>query len=1098
MRRFTAIAIAGLFACSAATVARADAPPSKEGVEFFEKNIRPVLVDKCYECHSQAKKKVKGKLRLDSYAAMLKGGESGKPSVVPGDPEKSLLVFSMTYKDKDSGDHDALLMPPPKNGKPKKLPDDVIEKFREWIKMGAPYPQDGAKSEATPAGPKAHWAYVPPTEPAVPQVKQASWVKNPVDSFVLSKLEAQNLHPSNPADKRTLIRRANFDLIGLPPTEQEVQAFQADNSPNAFEKVVDRLLASPRYGERWGRYWLDVARYADTKGYVFQEERRYPYAYTYRDWVIQSFNDDLPYDKFLILQIAADKLDLHGDTKPLAAEGFLTVGRRFLNQIPDIIDDRMDVVCRGTMAMTIGCARCHDHKFDPIPTKDYYSLYSVFANTVDPKETPLIGEPESTPEYEQFKKDLAHKLALWQAYREQKLNEHAAAMRDPQFIANSLLAAQFANTPKGDQYAQAPGVTRYTTERWTSFLGHRASLNDNVFSAWRAYAAVPPEQFAAKADEVTQTLASQTGINVLVARAFADAPKTIEEVAARYGKLLTSFDGDQPRQNPQEESLRLVIRGERSPVYVSAENLEKVLTHKEVNAERKLKQAADAFNATSPASPPHAMSVQDAPRMSEQHVFLRGNQGNWGETVKPHFLTVLSDGNPQSFADGSGRLELARDIASKDNPLTARVMVNRIWLHHFGQGLVRTPSDFGTRSDPPTHPELLDYLALRFVENGWSIKKIHKLIMLSATYQQGSEFDPAVAKRDPDNLLLSHFNRHRLDWEATRDSLLVAAGRLDTTTGGRPVEVMESTRRTVYGFIDRQNLPGLFRAFDFASPDTTSAQRFTTTVPQQALFLMNNPFVVQQAQALLRRPEIAGESDRAKRVIQLYRVLYNRAPTADELTLAATFISGEGAGNDDSIVWKYGYGQYDEVEHRTTSFTAFTHYSNAGWHPGTKFPDPTMNCLLLTAAGGHPGTDRQHAAIRRWVSPIDGVVRIMGTVSHMQAQGDGIRAHIISSRFGELAAWNVFNRKATTDVDNVEVKKGDTIDFLVDCGGGDLCDSFGWAPVIRVASAPVAGNDGPAVWSAEPSFAGPQAQPLNAWVKYAQVLLESNEFVFVD
>ena len=360
MRRLTGIAIAGLLACGAARLARAaDAPPpTKEGVEFFESKIRPVLVDKCYECHSEVKKKVKGKYRVDDFKSMFKGGESGKPGIVPGKPDDSQLYFSMTYMDTDSANHDALLMPPPKNGRPKKLPASVLEDFRKWIEMGAPVPQNGGKADATPKGDaQAHWAFVPPKDQPVPQVKASSWVKNAIDSFVLAKLEAQNLHPSNPADKRTLIRRATYDLTGLPPTESEVQAFEADPSPDAFERVVDRLLASPRYGERWGRYWLDVARYSDTKGYVFEEERRYPYSYTYRDWVIGAFNNDLPYDQFLIQQIAADKIDRHGDDRSLAAEGFLTLGRRFLNNTADIVDDRIDVVCRGTMALTVGCAR---------------------------------------------------------------------------------------------------------------------------------------------------------------------------------------------------------------------------------------------------------------------------------------------------------------------------------------------------------------------------------------------------------------------------------------------------------------------------------------------------------------------------------------------------------------------------------------------------------------------------------------------------------------------------------------------------------------------------------------------------------------------
>jgi hypothetical protein len=1091
------MAIAGLLACSAGRLARAQAAPptNQQGLDFFEQKIRPVLVEKCYECHSDVKKKVKGKLKLDDYASMLKGGESGKPAVVPGDPDKSQLVFSMTYTDKDTADHDALLMPPPKNGKPKKLPDSVINDFREWIKMGAPYPKEAPKAAGAAAtAPNAHWAFVSPKDSPIPQVQNAEWVKGPIDNFVLAKLEAQNLHPSNPADKRTLIRRATYDLTGLPPTDAEVQAFEADNSANAFEKVIDRLLASPRYGERWGRYWLDVARYSDTKGYVFEEERRYPYSYTYRDWVINAFNQDLPYDQFLIDQIAADRLDRHGDDHALAAEGFLTLGRRFLNNTADIVDDRIDVVCRGTMAMTVGCARCHDHKFDPISQKDYYSLYSVFANSVEPKEPPLIGEPEDTPAYEAFKKEMAGKEAAIEAFHNQKLAEHSAALRSEKQIAAYLLATQ--------SDAAVAGVVPFETHRWQKFLADQARSNDTVFRVWRAYAALPAADFSAKAGAVTETLQKETEQNnSLVVKAFATAPASMNQVAERYAKLLASFDADKPRDGKDEESLRLVLRGPDSPTVVAGDHASRIFNVAEQQRERALKRDAEAFRATNPAAPPRAMALQDASSVAEQHVFLRGNPGNWGDLVKPQFLSALRSVDSKPFSDGSGRLQLARDIANKDNPLTARVIVNRIWLHHFGQGIVRTPSDFGTRSDPPTHPEMLDWLAVHFMSDGWSIKKLQKRIMLSATYQQSSTVDPAVAKADPDNRLLSHFNRQRLDWEATRDSLLAAAGQLNTTMGGRPVEILDSNRRTVYAFIDRQNLPGVFRSFDYASPDATSPQRFTTTVPQQALFLMNSPFVVQQAKALLHRPELANVHDPAQRITQLYEIIYQRTPTPDEITLGAQFIGPEGDGLQAPQVaqaWQYGYGAYNESTHRTGHFTALAYFIAGVWQGGAELPDSELGYVSLNTAGGHPGRDLQHAAIRRWVSPIDGVVRITGTVDHKETQGDGVHAHIVSSRLGELASWNVFHMQASTDVDNIEVRKGDTIDFMVDCKGNDGFDSFGWAPVIKVASPPVAGNDGPAVWSAATEFGGAHARALDAWVKYAQVLLESNEFVFVD
>jgi hypothetical protein len=913
MRNFTIALAMGLLACAGASLARGaePAPPSKEGLDFFEAKIRPVLVQSCYECHSEAKKKIKGKLRLDDYASMLKGGESGKPSVVPGDPEKSLMVFALTYEDKDTDTHDALLMPPPKNGKPRKLPDKVIEDFRKWIKMGAPYPQGHA--DAAPANSKTHWAFVPPKEPAVPEVKLTSWVKNTIDKFVLAKLEAQNLHPSYPADKRTLIRRATFDLTGLPPTDAEVRAFEQDNSPDAYAKVIDRLLASPRYGERWGRYWLDVARYSDTKGYVFEEERRYPYSYTYRDWVIKAFNDDLPYDQFLIDQIAADKIDRHGDDSSLAAEGFLTLGRRFLNQLPDIIDDRIDVLCRGTMAMTVGCARCHDHKFDPIPQKDYYALYAVFNNSPEATEQPLLGDPNKLPGYKKFAEELDRKEKTMSQYSRDRYAEHLALLRTSAQISAYFMAARTAQVPdatagKGKP-AKPDAITPFMTARWKSYLDAHSSAKDPVFAAWNAYTAIPASEFSTKSAEVTEKLASITDLNPLVREAFeSNPPASLHQVADRYGKLIASCDAADNREYPEEEQLRSVLRAPITPTNVEFEQRTALFTVQEGQRERALKRDIEAFKSTDAGAPPRAMVLKDLPGRTPQNIFLRGNPANRGPLVKPAFLSVLSSPEDKPFEKGSGRLELAQHIASKDNPLTARVMVNRIWLHHFGKAIVRTPSDFGVRSDPPTHPELLDFLAFRFMEGNWSIKNMHRMIMLSATYQQASDVDETVARLDPDNTLISHFNRQRLDWEATRDALLFVSGRLDTTMGGRSVEVLESPRRTVYGFIDRQNLPGVFRAFDFASPDTTSPQRFTTTVPQQALFLMNSPFSVREAKELIKRPRIANATEPAERIHQLYNLVYQRDPSPEELETGLKFV---GAASDSKrlTVWE----QYAQV-----------------------------------------------------------------------------------------------------------------------------------------------------------------------------------------
>jgi mono/diheme cytochrome c family protein len=711
----------------------ADAAADRRAAEFFETRVRPVLAESCVSCHGPDKQR--GGLRLDSRAALLKGADSGSV-LVAGEPDKSAIVRVVRYADK--------IKMPPKT----RLAPPAVEALTAWVRMGAPWPDGAAVAAPRPSLDEArqrHWSFQPVKNPAIPAVKNPGWVRNPIDAFVLAKLEEKNLAPSKPADRRTLIRRASFDLIGLPPTPEEVEAFVADPSPDAYAKLVDRLLASPHYGERWGRHWLDVARYSDTKGYVFIEERNYPYSYTYRDYVIRAFNEDLPYDQFIEQQLAADRLPLGDDKRPLAALGYLTLGRRFLNQTPDIIDDRIDVTMRGLQGLTVGCARCHDHKFDPIPTRDYYSLYGVFASSTEPKELPIIGP--------------------------------------------------------SDQPAAAAAFAAEMTKRQGAVA------------------------------------------------AFAEAHKV--ELAARNVKFRDELT--------------------------------------------KLKNQVAKWNVEASGGPQRAMALEDAPKPVVAHVFLRGNQHNLGPEVPRQFPEVLAGAKRQPFTQGSGRLELARAIANKDNPLTARVMVNRLWLHHFGEGIVRTPSDFGARGEPPTHPELLDWLASTFVKEGWSVKKMQRLILLSQTYQQESNEGAARKAADPENRLLSHQNRRKLEFEPLRDALLFVSGRIDSRMGGKGDDITMGHepfdhRRSIYGFIDRQNLPGVFRTFDFASPDATVGLRHTTTTPPQALFLMNAPFVVEQARALAARPDVAGQATDAARIDRLYRLAYGRSAEADEVALGARFI----------------------------------------------------------------------------------------------------------------------------------------------------------------------------------------------------------------
>jgi hypothetical protein len=891
----------------------AGALPPPEAVEFFESRVRPILVERCVNCHGP--KKQSGGLRLDSREAMIKGGDTG-PAVVPAKVEESLIIQAVSYR------HDELKMPP--KGK---LADTDVAFLTQWVSLGAPWPAGSVKNAAAASHAEVHWAFQPLRTTPLPSVKNGSWVRSPIDAYVLSRLEAAGITPSAPAEKRALIRRATIDLWGIPPTADEVEAFVADASSDAFARVVDRLLASPRYGERWGRHWLDVARYADTKGYVFTQERRYPYAFTYRDYVINAFNDDLPFNRFIVEQLAADQISKSDDTRPLAALGFLTVGRRFLLDQNEIIDDRIDVVSRGLLGLTVTCARCHDHKFDPIPTDDYYSFYGIFASSTEPAELPVLDWPgaghvarsvEFARKLEAAKKA---KDAYIAARREDVQKDFAA--RFSQYLKVGYEQGLNARGRRGEDRALPNQLNarrlRGVMAFWRRHLDETAKAHDPVLAPWNAFAALPREGFAARAAEIQRNLATPKDpkaapIHPLVARVvLASPPSSMNEVVARYVTLFEQLEARQKDRaakapsnasqvlpEPEWESLRLALFGPAGPLAPSDDPKRLFLDQTQGNQLAKLNGTIDRLNATDPTAPARAMVLNDAPQPVEPHVFIRGNPGRPGKAVPRRFLRVLAGPEPPPFRKGSGRLELAQSIADAKNPLTARVLVNRVWHWHFGKGLVTTPSDFGLRCDPPSHPELLDALAAQFLADGWSIKALHRRIMLSSTYQQSGAPRPDAAMRDPENRLVWRFNPQRLDFESMRDSILAVSGALDPAIGGRPVMIAEapfSPRRTIYGFIDRQNLDGLYRTFDFAVPDATSPRRFVTTVPQQALFLMNSPFLHEQARRLaasIRQdaPVTASgvPADPADGIRRLYRRVFGRAPEADELALAADFL----------------------------------------------------------------------------------------------------------------------------------------------------------------------------------------------------------------
>ena len=860
--------------------------------DFFEREVRPVLMVSCIECHGADSQEAE--LRFDALEHLLAGNDNG-PAIVPGDADASAIIQAIRY----DGD---VQMPPDA-----KLPEKAIAALTRWVELGAPWPATAAPLSRE-ASAESHWAFQSLTTPAVPVVPDPSWAQSPIDRFILASLDSAGLQPSPPADRRVLIRRLALDLTGLPPEPQEVERFVADSAPDAVARLVDRLLESPAFGERWGRYWLDIARYADTKGYVFEEDRNYKYAYVFRDWVIRALNEDLPYDQFLSYQLAADQLLEGDDRAPLAAMGFLTVGRRFLNNTHDIIDDRIDVVTRGMLGLTVACARCHDHKYDPIPTADYYSLYGVFAAS---QETTLPLDDLSGPYQQELEKRelaVAEFLARKHGEVQERVIDGIGAS-----LAVAFAGQYAAHDPEYWKQEGQREPSRRQAERWTRFLEDKIRGDHPVFAPWQRLAELPAEGFKSSATELARQFAAgeyETPLNSLVAELFKDfEPENFDQVIDRYGHLFAqvhrSWDAAQtgaakqgqpaPAALPDAaaEQLRQLLHDPQSPALVAADQVERFLRGEDREELRKLREQISQL-AASDLAPKQAMVMteKEGPQ-GDPRILKRGNPGTPGDAVPRQFLRQLAGENRQPFQHGSGRLELAQAIVDPDNPLTARVWANRVWEHLIGQGLVETSSDFGLRSDPPSHPELLDYLARQLMHDGWSTKRLVRQIVLSSVYQQRSDYCEDAAEADPENRLVWRMNRRRLDFEGLRDSLLAVSATLDHKVLGTSVDITQTPfppRRTLYSHIDRQNLPGVFRTFDFASPDAHTPRRYLTTVPQQALYLMNHPFAVEQAQRLVAREELQRLTNTAERIAWLYQTLYARSPSVDETATGHRFI----------------------------------------------------------------------------------------------------------------------------------------------------------------------------------------------------------------
>ena len=1004
-------------------------------LEFFEKKIRPVLVEHCYECHSPESKTLQGGLSLETAQGLAQGGDSG-PALIPEKSDQSLIIQALRYE--------STQMPP--RGK---LPDEVIADFVQWVNSGAADPRVGdsvpIKKSIDFDQARLFWSFVSPKNPELPATKRSGWTESSIDHFTLAAMEARQLSPVSKAGKRELIRRACFDLTGLPPTPQEVDSFLADENTNAFAKLIDRLLDSPAYGERWGRYWLDVARYSEDQAHTFSVQPN-TNGYRYRDWVIEAFNSDMPFDLFVKYQIAADvmPIDETERLRNLAALGYFGLGAQYYKNTDaakaaaDELDDRIDTLTRGFLGLTVSCARCHDHKFDPIPQQDYYSLAGVFHSS-RLHNAPLVPSPE-VDRYnaaQQKIKQLDEAIQQTIAREGPKLREARISEVKQYLMATRNFQLAKASDPslKLPSFAKTNDLEASTLKRWIDFLKSKEPSPPLALKPWFNAIALPSDQqsdqpidqqseaAAFAFEEYIQLLLRQrdgllspeeqskltqnapTGnaryISPMVTRSASTASIDVEIQGAKELFLVVNDGGNGPscdhadwlepklitasgeidlterkwetvtatygsvnlNKNVSGQALRIagksyakgigthstsVLRFElpddakrfvalggldssgadqggdcgnnarvqfrvytESPTDIQvgqSDLLAEIIGEKGLFAmelkeiEAKLPEGfrqtlsvqrseLETLRRESPAIYPMAHVIAEA-NPSDLQVMVRGNPANRGELAPRRFLRILSNQTPTAFTQGSGRLELANAIASNENPLTARVMVNRVWQHHFGRGLVGTPDNFGKLGEPPTHPELLEYLTVKFVEQGWSIKSLHREIMLSATYQLSSDRNESNQQIDADNRYLWRMTRRRLDVEAWRDAILATSGRLDGKLQGPSTNLADASnnRRTVYAFISRHELDNMLRLFDFPDANITASVRAETTVPQQQLFVLNSPFMIEQSRAFAARVLIEASDGLEDRIQHAYRLAFGREVSPGELKVGLEYL----------------------------------------------------------------------------------------------------------------------------------------------------------------------------------------------------------------